>query len=88
MDIKPDNIMFSPSHQRMVFIDFGLSRLIAEEIGFKEITGFRGSLHYCSNEMKTCFLEDKEMAVDLYYNDFYCLKKSVEDMKLAVAFSE
>ena len=32
-DIKPDNIMFSPYKKKMVFVDFGLSRIIEEELG-------------------------------------------------------
>lgn len=27
-DIKPENIMYSPSFDRAIFIDFGLSRII------------------------------------------------------------
>ena len=34
-DIKPENIMYSLSYNRPVFIDFGLSRIIDEEIGLK-----------------------------------------------------
>ena len=32
-DIKPENIMFSPSKKKIVFVDFGLSRIIEEELG-------------------------------------------------------
>ncbi len=88
IDIKPGNMMFSPFHQRMVFIDFGLSKLIAEKIGFKRITDFRGSLNYCSEEMKNCFVKDASMPVDLYYNDLCCLNKSVEEIKLILADSK
>ena len=34
-DIKPDNIMFSPYKKKMVFVDFGLSRIIEEELGMQ-----------------------------------------------------
>lgn len=30
MDIKPDNLMLSPTFRKAVFIDFGLSRFIRE----------------------------------------------------------
>lgn len=48
LDIKPANMMFSPFYKKMVFIDFGLSRFVQEEVGFKSLTGFEGSLSYCS----------------------------------------
>ena len=43
MDIKPENIMFSPSQEKLVFIDFGFSELIEEEAGFKTLTSFQGT---------------------------------------------
>ncbi len=57
IDIKPMNIMYSHYHKKIIFIDFGLSRFIQEEIGKKSLTNFRGCLDYCSNEMKMCFVE-------------------------------
>jgi serine/threonine protein kinase len=33
LDIKPENIMLSPSFRKPVFIDFGFSSLIEEQIG-------------------------------------------------------
>ena len=32
-DIKPDNIMFSPTYKKTVLIDYGLSKPIDEKIG-------------------------------------------------------
>ena len=32
-DIKPENIMFSPSLNKPVFIDFGLSQINTQNIG-------------------------------------------------------
>ncbi len=31
-DIKPPNVMFSPSYQKNVFLDFGVAEVINEEI--------------------------------------------------------
>lgn len=76
-DIKPENIMYSPSHKRLVFIDFGLSTLINEEIGMKTMTNFIGNIEHCSPQMKKAYVEDKEVPVDLYYNDLYALKSSL-----------
>jgi serine/threonine protein kinase len=48
-DIKPDNFLFSPYFRRPVFIDFGLSEVIIEELGWKSLVKFRGSPGYCSD---------------------------------------
>ena len=50
-DIKPENIMYSPSHDRPVFIDFGLSRIISEEIGKNTLTNFIGTVDFWGPEM-------------------------------------
>jgi serine/threonine protein kinase len=51
IDIKPANICFSPSLNEFIFIDFGFSRFITEEIGFKTYTNFLGTKGYLSEEM-------------------------------------
>jgi serine/threonine protein kinase len=33
LDIKPMNILYSPSKKRLVFLDFGFSKLIKETLG-------------------------------------------------------
>jgi serine/threonine protein kinase len=43
-DIKPENIMYSPSLKRLVIIDLGLSRIISEKIGLKTLTSFIGNV--------------------------------------------
>ena len=47
-DIKPENILYSPEQKRLVFIDFGLSTFIREEVGMKTMTEFVGNLEHCS----------------------------------------
>lgn len=42
-DIKPENIMFSPSQNKYVFIDFGLAEVINDDCGFKSKTRYKGS---------------------------------------------
>ena len=51
--------MYSPGYDRPVFIDFGLSRLVEENIGFKTITNYVGTIDYWSPEMGKCFREKK-----------------------------
>jgi serine/threonine protein kinase len=48
MDIKNENICYSPSLNKHVFIDYGFSRIVSETKGYKTLTRFRGSLLYCS----------------------------------------
>lgn len=55
IDIKPENICFSRLLNKHVFIDFGLSKIIKENIGKKSKTKFAGTLSYCSDEMKKCY---------------------------------
>ncbi len=75
-DITPNNIMFSPFFNKLVFIDFGLSQLIKEERGFKTLTFFCGTPKYVHSEM-LCLLSIDEILgyVDLYYNDLVCLSR-------------
>ena len=56
LDIKVENIAFSRTQNRFVFIDFGLSRLIAQKRGHKTLTQFVGTLSYCSPEMRKCYI--------------------------------
>ena len=81
-DIKPENILFSPSLNRLVFIDFGLSRLVKETQGATSLSNFSGSYNYCSPEMKKCFAEKKSRQVDLYYNDLYALEGTIQDIQV------
>jgi len=51
-DIKPENICFSSSLNKFVFIDFGLSKIIVQNPGYKTFMKFCGTPNYCSPEMK------------------------------------
>ncbi len=46
-DIKPENIMFSPTFDKYVFIDFGISEYRNEPQGQLSYTGFGGTYAYC-----------------------------------------
>ena len=58
--------MYSPNYDRPVFIDFGLSRLIEENIGFRTISNYVGTIDYWSPEMTQCYIDKKPMLIDLY----------------------
>jgi serine/threonine protein kinase len=47
-DIKFRNIMFSPSYNRNVLIDFGGCVFIKECLGYQTLTKFYGTIRYCS----------------------------------------
>ena len=42
-DIKPDNIMFSPSQNKLILIDYGFADIVHEDQGFNTLTSFRGT---------------------------------------------
>jgi serine/threonine protein kinase len=56
LDIKPLNIMYSKEFNKIVFIDFGISSLISQTIGYKTMTNFMGTVLYCSQEMSECLI--------------------------------
>ena len=76
-DVKPENIMWSPSLKKNVFIDFGLSRVVKEKPGQKTHTGFCGTFEHSYSEMKTLLIESKKGYVDLFYNDLFGVKSSL-----------
>ncbi len=47
-DIKNYNIAFSNEFSRFVFIDFGLSKIIQEDLSYKSFTTFSGTPNFCS----------------------------------------
>lgn len=50
-DIKPTNIMYSPTFRKDVLIDFGCTEVIREHLGEKTFTKFTGTTAYCSDEI-------------------------------------
>lgn len=77
-DIKPENIMWSPSYQKNIFIDFGMSKVVKENIGQKSFTSFFGTYNFCSEDMKKLLIDNSSGYADLYFNDIFALKKVFE----------
>ena len=77
-DVKPENIMWSPSLKKNVFIDFGLSTVVKEKPGQKTYTGFCGTFEHSYSEMKTLLIESTKGYVDLFYNDLFGVKNSFD----------
>jgi serine/threonine protein kinase len=80
MDLKLENIGWSLSRGKLVFLDFNLSVIIGEKIGYKTLFGFVGTYNYSSPEMRKLFFLKSQSYVDLYYNDFHCLQKIWEKL--------
>lgn len=81
--------MFSRVHGKVVFIDFGLSKVILQNWGFKTYTGFRGTPNFVSNAMLELLGPGAKKAhVDLYYNDLICLQNVYNYRNVKKRFSE
>jgi serine/threonine protein kinase len=50
-DVKPENILFSPTFNKHVFIDFGCTGILNEAIGEVTFTKFAGTAAYCTEEL-------------------------------------
>jgi serine/threonine protein kinase len=83
MDASPKNIMYSPTFDKWVFIDFGLSKMVKENIDEKSFTAFCGTYVFCSSDMALLFPKNSVGWVNLYLNDVWGLKESFEKMKKA-----
>ena len=80
MDIKPDNIAWSTTFQKFVFLDYGFCRYVQEPQGVKSLSQFTGTYSYASPQMKKIYFIPEGGKVDLYYNDVYCLSKSLKHL--------
>lgn len=74
MDIKNDNVGWSPSFNKFVFLDFNLTKVVVEDIGYTTYSSFVGSYVYSSPEMKKLYFLRSKSYVDLYFNDLYGLR--------------
>lgn len=75
--MKSANILWSPSWEKYALVDFGLSRVVAENVGYRTLTRYLGTYRYTSPEMKKLFILKTLSKVDLYYNDIHGLMKSI-----------
>lgn len=78
-DVKPSNMVYSPALQNFVFIDFGISMWVKERPGEQTKTFREGTFQYMSPQMKRL---DPGCAgwVDLYWNDLYALRMSLQKL--------
>ena len=76
MDIKPDNIGYSPHFHKYVFIDFGFAEILKENIGEKTLMFPKGTVRFMSEEMSKATRLNRKSYIDLYSNDLYGLKET------------
>ena len=64
--------MYSKIFKKLVFIDYGFSMVIEQNVGFKTKTSFKGTVNYVSEEMLKIFLEVsfKSFNIISYYFNF------------------
>ena len=78
MDIKPDNIAYSPHHKKFVLLDFGFAEFLREDVGEKTFITPRGTYFYMNKEMKNASSLDQSSFIDLYDNDLFALKHTFQ----------
>lgn len=79
-DIKPENILFSPSRNHFVLTDFGVAHSVSEDHSNKTETYFEGTHHYANEEMKELLETKKQGYVNLYHNDQHALKTTISEL--------
>ena len=59
---------------------FAMSLAVKEKHGEKTQTCFLGTFDYCCEQMKSCFLNDIILPIDLFKNDFFALHKVISEV--------
>lgn len=75
-DVKPPNLMFSPSIKDLVMVDFGITMAIKEELGYLTKSYREGTFKYMSPDMQSINKGQPEY-IDLYYNDQWAICLSI-----------
>ena len=78
IDIKPDNIRYSPGWRKIVMIDFGTSMFLKQSVNEETETRFMGTPHFAGKEMKELNKYKKSGFVNLYKNDYQMMLKTAE----------
>ena len=65
----------------MIFLDFGLSKFVKEDVGEKTLSKFVGTIHSASPQMRKTYYLNKAMWVDLYYNDLWGLEQFYDHLR-------
>ena len=84
MDIKPDNIAYSPHFHKFVFIDFGFAEIIKEGIGEKTLIFPRGTFGFMTEEMNKAIKLNQKSFIDLYSNDLFGLRETCKSKSMGL----
>lgn len=79
-DIKPANILLSPSRRELVFCDFGISGFVRQPPGWRTLTAREGTREYMSPEMKSIWSRQVGW-VDMYHNDMHALQITLAQLR-------
>ena len=84
-DIKPNNIMASLEGGDYFYIDFGIAQAIEETPKERSQTTVEGTPLFMGDEMRELInSRGSIVSVNLYYNDFSALRKSLYQVTSAV----
>ena len=64
-----------------MFLDFGFTTFLTENIGEKTYTKFVGTFKYTYDEIQKLYYLDRGDKVDFYYNDVYGLERSISKIE-------
>ena len=78
-DIKPASILWSKKFKKFVFANYTLAQYVKTGPNIPTETYYEGTPEYMSPDMKV-IKEGNVGLVDLYYNDAFALRKSLERM--------
>ena len=76
MDIKPNNIGYSPHFHKFVFLDFGFAEILKENIGQKTLMFPKGTFGFMNEEMSKANRLNQKSYIDLYSNDLFGLRET------------
>lgn len=68
--------MWSYQFNKLVFIDFGLTKIVKENVGELTVSKYFGSYLFSIKEMQDLFFNKSVGYIDLYYNDVHTLLMS------------
>lgn len=79
-DIKPYNLLWSPTFGKLVFCDFGITNYLKEPYPRKSYTVADGTPKYMSMELMSLYEEGRANWVNLYENDEQALDKTIAEI--------
>lgn len=79
--MKEQNVGWSPSFKRWIFLDFGFAKFLRENIGYKSYGRFIGTYKYTLKQLQELFHLERPGKIDFYYNDMSGLNMVIGILK-------